>query len=278
MGEYSLIDCHFHAGPDVLPRAFTIREAGELYRQLNGWVVVKSHLGSTAASAYRARQEGLPVSGTLVLNRLDGGVAPHRVEQAVLAHGGFGPARLIVSLPTRDGSPGAGRHGVRVFDDVGLPLDATLEVLRSVRDTDSVVASGHLTRAESLRLIDAALDVGVQRILLTHALHPMSGFGLVELFALAALDQVWVETTLLSLRLQRVACADATALLTNYPRAVLSSDLGQSEHPGPAEAWRCAQRGMARDAFLFERVTLTAPQDLLFSGGTKSSRPGLSSI
>ena len=68
------IDVHYHAGPDAFVRRHGVIEAGRRYAALNGWVVLKNHLGCTAAQAWEARQEGLPVSGSVVLNESAGGI------------------------------------------------------------------------------------------------------------------------------------------------------------------------------------------------------------
>ncbi|MCF2436677.1 DUF6282 family protein [Streptomyces thinghirensis] len=94
------MDVHYHAGPDLYRRRLTAAGAGRAYAQVGGWVVLKSHLAPTAACAWEARQEGLPVSGALVLNELAGGVRTRPMEQAVYAHGPDTPARLLVHLPT----------------------------------------------------------------------------------------------------------------------------------------------------------------------------------
>nr|AGZ94204.1 hypothetical protein [Streptomyces sp. MMG1121] len=70
------IDVHYHVGPDAYLRRHTAATAGALYAEHEGWVVLKNHLGSTAAQAWEARQQGLPVSGSIVLNDLAGGFDP----------------------------------------------------------------------------------------------------------------------------------------------------------------------------------------------------------
>ncbi|WP_454119038.1 DUF6282 family protein [Microbacterium lacticum] len=273
--DVALVDLHFHAGPDIVHRRTTVREAGELYRQMNGWVVVKSHLGSTASSAYQARQEGLPVSGSLVLNEIAGGMSARAVELAAIEHGADQPARLVVYLPTL-GSGSAVHHAnlfhprlhgrrwsaVPIFDDRGRPLPETEDVLRAVRDTRAVLASGHLSRDDSLRLVDAAQRTGVERVLLTHALHPMSGFDLADLLALSGLTEVWVETTVLSLLLHRVNPEHARTLLASFPRSVLSSDLGQPEQPAPSHGWDWAKTWLVDDGLLAD-VAQAGPAALL---------------
>jgi hypothetical protein len=95
-----VVDVHYHAGPDLYRRRLTSVGAGRAYAEVGGWVALKSHLTSTTARAWEAREEGLPVSGTPLLNDLAGAVGTRAVRQAVFAHGPDNPARLVVHLPT----------------------------------------------------------------------------------------------------------------------------------------------------------------------------------
>lgn len=244
-----IVDVHYHAGPDVYRRRLTTGGAGRAYAEVDAWVVVKSHLGSTAAQAWEARQEGLPVSGSVVLNRLAGGIRPQVVEQAVYAHGPDGPARLVVYLPTltaaahvsalrrppfhpafdveRWRSPGLLNHAGRLREDVR-------EVLRAARDLPVVIATGHCIREETLRVVDEAARIGLPRLLLTHATHPMSGLRLDDLRQLARVPAVHVELTALTLLLGHRNAQHLGELVRTHPRVVFSSDLGQTDQPDVA--------------------------------------------
>ena len=94
------VDIHYHAGVDLYQRRHTTRVAGQRYAEQQGWVVAKSHLGSTAAQAWEARQDGLPVSGSLTLNMISGGLDVRSIEQSTYQHGQDSPMRLVVYLPT----------------------------------------------------------------------------------------------------------------------------------------------------------------------------------
>nr|WP_203685696.1 DUF6282 family protein [Streptomyces sp. SID14515] len=277
----AVVDVHYHAGPDLYRRRLTSAGAGRAYAEVNSWVVLKSHLTSTAARAWEARQEGLPVSGAVVLNDLCGGVHTGAMEQAVYAHGPDSPARLIVHLPTLAGpahtstlrrtsfhprlDPDQWRTAAVVDGEGRLRREVT-EVLRAARDLPVTVATGHCDREASLRVVEEAVRLGVPRLLLTHATHPMSGFTPTDLADLAHLPGLYVELTALMLLLGHRDAAHLGEVVRAHPRVVFSSDLGQPTQPDVKE-WLDLSGQWFRAAGLtnqqIKAVTRTNPAHLL---------------
>ncbi|WP_156377875.1 DUF6282 family protein [Williamsia sp. Leaf354] len=235
------VDLHHHAGVDTLRRRRTVIETGEAYAAIGAWVVVKSHLVPTTAAAWEARARGLPVSGSVVLNHGVGGLDPRVVVTAVLAHGPDAPARTVVYLPTVTGHahpagggqrpfhPDVAAHaaGVAVSDDDGHLRRETLEVIACCADLPVVLATGHSTREEVLRVIDAAVARGVSRLVVTHATHPMVGLTDTDLRDLADVEGLAIELTGLTYILGRQRPEQFFDSVRAHPRVLLSSDLGQ---------------------------------------------------
>ncbi|MGW7413918.1 DUF6282 family protein [Streptomyces sp. NPDC054863] len=276
-----VVDVHYHAGPDLYRRRLTSCRAARAYAEIGGWVVVKSHLGSTAAQAWEAREAGLPVSGAVVLNDLVGGVRTQVVQQAVYEHGPDSPARLVVHLPTLTGPahPTAlhrtpfhplldadSWRGAGVLDSDGQLRPEVREVLRAARDLPVVLATGHCNREEILKVIAEAVRLEVPRLLLTHATHPMSGLTESDLADLSQLDSVYVELTSLTRLLGHHDAARFRTVLDAHPRVVYSSDLGQPDQPTVRE-WLELSSTWFTEAGLDEKrireVTSTNPARLL---------------
>lgn len=276
-----VVDVHYHAGPDLYRRRLTTGGAGRAYAEVEGWVVIKSHLGSTAANAWEARQEGLPVSGAVVLNDLAGGVRPQVMEQAVYAHGPNAPARLVVHLPTLVGPAhrsalhrepfhpllDTGRwRGDRVLDGTGRLSRPVREVLRAARDLPVVLATGHCDREETLRVIDEAVRLDLPRLLLTHATHPMSGLTPEDLSQWTGLSDLYVELTALTLLLGHRDVRHLTDVVRAHPNVVFSSDLGQPDQPDLA-GWLAVSREWFTESGLtpveVEAITSANPSRLL---------------
>jgi hypothetical protein len=274
------VDIHYHAGVDLYQRRHTTRVAGQRYAEQQGWVVAKSHLGSTAAQAWEARQDGLPVSGSLTLNMISGGLDVRSIEQSTYQHGQDSPMRLVVYLPTLVDShastlqrtPFHSRMDVarlgrlRVSDESGRLRPSVHEVLRAARDLPVVIATGHANRAETLLLVDAALALGLDRLLLTHPTHPMCGLSLEDLASLADLPEVYVEVTALDRLLGHQDPLTFANVARSHPRIIYSSDLGQPNQPNVAD-WLNISQCWFTEAGLTDvevaKMTMSMPMSLL---------------
>src|SRR3990167_10970232 len=100
LSDYDFIDVHYHANPDLYERRHHVIEVGKQYQCHNGAVVLKSHLGSTAAQASVAQSLGYPVLPSVVLNTIAGGLDYKVVIRSLLEYRPLIPSRLIVHLPT----------------------------------------------------------------------------------------------------------------------------------------------------------------------------------
>lgn len=250
MIDADFIDVHYHAGPDAFVRRHGAMEAGRRYAALNGWVVLKNHLGCTAAQAWEARQEGLPVSGSVVLNEIAGGI-DYRVVQRSLCHHGDSEARLIVHLPTVTGRAHKSRlkrnsahwildeHPIRplTVSDGGQLNAQTLDVLRMARDYPVVISSGHADGHEVRLLIEAAVRLDVPRLMLNQPANPLTGLDASALLELSQAPMVYTEQTALTYLLGYQPWEDFARVLREVPRALYSSDLGQTSQPD-VEQWQ----------------------------------------
>ncbi|MEI2387388.1 DUF6282 family protein [Breoghania sp. JC706] len=260
------IDVHYHADPDAYVRRHGALEAGGLYAEYGGWVVLKNHLGCTAAQSVEARRAGLPLSGSLVLNEIAGGIDWRVVERSLCQAGcqrggqrggqtgqqtGAGEARFIVHLPTVTGHPHRSRlsrepanpilsrapiRPLRVSGEDGALLPETLDVMRLCRDHPLVLSTGHADKEDVYRLIDAALALGVPRLMLNQPASPMTGFSARELIELGAEPSLYIEQCALTYLLGYQSEEDFGAALTGISNLVYSSDLGQPSQPD-IEEW-----------------------------------------
>ncbi|OIK27491.1 DUF6282 family protein [Streptomyces malaysiense] len=269
-GQAAFVDVHYHVGPDAYVRRHTAVTAGEQYARLGGWVVLKNHLGSTAAQAWEARQQGLPVSGSIVLNDIAGGLDTRAVEQAVVQHGEDSGLRLIVHLPTVTGRthksrlartpahPLLARDGLRpltVTDGEGGLRAEVREILRMARDLPIVISTGHADGREVALLVEEAVRLDVPRVMLNQPANPMTGLTCADLLDIASAEQVWAEQTALTYLLGYQDWDDFSAVLAKVPRAVYSSDLGQTSQMDIGE-WTTHSRDWFEKAGLDEgRVT-----------------------
>ncbi|MDG9884284.1 DUF6282 family protein [Pseudomonas sp. GD04058] len=271
--DAEFIDVHYHAGPDAFVRRHGVIEASRRYAALNGWVVLKNHLGCTAAQAWEARQEGFPVSGSVVLNEIAGGI-DFRVVQRSLCQHGDSDARLIVHLPTVTGRAHQSRlkrnsahwildeHPIKplTVSHEGRLNAQTLDVLRMARDYPIVISSGHADAHEVRLLIEAAQQLEVPRLMLNQPANPLTGLDAEALLELARAPMVYTEQTALTYLLGYQGWDDFARVLREVPRALYSSDLGQTSQPD-IEQWQV-------DSLLwFERMGLDRKRALQVGRG-----------
>lgn len=255
---HGAVDLHVHAGPAYIKRR---TDAITMARQAAGagmaTLVLKDHHAPTATLAVQVDREvqGITVRGSVVLNATVGGINPSAVE-ANLAVGA-----AVVWLPTISAQahkdvigrgtvqfPASGRttqHDVDglvpIVDDRGglrPEVHELLEVLTSHPHT--ILATGHVSAAETQQVIEAALDVGLNRILVTHpdyivgaSLDQMRSWARRGVYSEIAGSTSWSGSS--------IACIPIARTLdvireVGTEALVLSSDFGQRENPPHCEA------------------------------------------
>jgi hypothetical protein len=249
-------DLHVHISPDVVERR--IDDIG-LARRFAGLglagFVLKSHYNSTAerAAVVREAVPGVQVLGAIVLNRAVGGVNPVAVE--IAAREG---ARKVW-LPTVDSEnerahlaaagpetklpvwsklefelreKGIGAEPVAVVDAEGELLPETRDVIALAAEHGMVLSTGHISAADALTVVDAALEAGVQHVVVTHPDYPGQAISINDQVELARKGAV-VErcfTTPYTGKCSWEQWIEGTRAV-GPERSVLSSDLGQVKNP-----------------------------------------------
>ncbi|TNL00510.1 hypothetical protein CYD30_28850 [Kosakonia cowanii] len=243
------IDVHYHVNPDAYMRRHSAATAGRIYAKNGGRVVLKNHLGCTAAQAWEVRQQGFPVYGSVVLNEIAGGI-DYRVVERSLCQNGDSDLRLIVHMPTITGRPHkstlnrTSSHSIlnlnpikplTVSNESGQLSSNALDVLRMARDQPIVVSTGHANEAEVRLLVDAAIRLNV-RLMLNQPANPMTGLSAEALIEIAKEPNIYVEQTSLTYLLGYQSKEDYYEVLRNVPNVIYSSDLGQTSQPD-IEKW-----------------------------------------
>ena len=168
-----VIDLHAHVAPETsmlnFNRAFDAIEAAQLAHiyGMRG-IVFKEHHTETASWAYLVSQmvPGVELYGGIVLNRAVGGINPVAVEAMALSRGGHG---RVVYMPTIDAEYRSQNPAEAVpVARNGQLLQEVLEVLEVMAEHDLALSTGHLSPEETLLLIRAAKDAGVDRIYVQH--------------------------------------------------------------------------------------------------------------
>jgi hypothetical protein len=189
-------DPHVHVAPDFAPRRITDLQLATRCEQLGlAGFGLKSHYTATAerAAVVTAARPGIRALGTITLNHAVGGLNATAVEVAarqgarivwlptVSAPGEFaevqdadpdGRVPVWVRFELELRAAGVRPRAVPVLDERDRALPELLEVLEVIAHHDLVLATGHLSQSEIIAVVDAAVDVGVGTIVVTHPEFP----------------------------------------------------------------------------------------------------------
>jgi hypothetical protein len=202
-------DTHIHVAHDVVEREVDdVSLARQFAERGMAGFVLKSHYTPTAerASVVRAAVPEVRALGAIVLNRAVGGMNPLAVEIAAregartvwqptvdavneagerehVKPGVKAPVWVKLQLELR--AQGLEIEPVPVVDDWGDVLDETRAVLGLVARHRLLLATGHISRDEIFAVVDAARELGVLQIVITHPEFPAQNLGVDDQRALA---------------------------------------------------------------------------------------------
>ena len=247
------VDIHVHFGPDpkVERRAGAIEVAQQAKEMGMQGLVLKSHEYPTHPVAYTAAQAmpGVIMVGGVSLNLEVGGLNPMAVE-ATARMGG-----RIVWMPTysarADRESKGLNGGIYLLDGEGRLLPEVYSILEVIRSHDMVLATGHLSTAESVELVRQARDMNISRIVVTHGttMSYWTGMTVEDMKTLANMGafiehciHVMMPTTY---RMDPRELAQAITTIGSE-NCILSTGFGQDFHPMPAEGMRMGIATMLR--------------------------------
>jgi hypothetical protein len=265
------VDLHVHSAPDVDRRRFDDLELARAAKDAGvGAVLIKSHQNSTVERAWLVSQcvPGIRVYGGLVLNETVGGLNPAAVRLALElgARQIWMPTRSARNHRLYHGQPG----GIAILDEQGELVPVVREILEAMAKSDCILGTGHLSPQETSVLVEAASNLGVSKILVTHpewgpTYHSYNAQkGLAER-PNVFFERCFVSTTHLcgSVPFQTI---ERAIVETGVERTILSTDLGQPETPPPAEGLRLYAERLRGSGFSVDQIRAmmhTTPERLL---------------
>jgi Family of unknown function (DUF6282) len=268
-----VVDIHAHSDPDSVPRSIDAIDAAKLARSrgIRG-LVLKNHYEPTASLAYLVRKEvpGIELFGGIALNRTVGGVNPAAVERMTRVKGGWG---RVVWMPTFDAENQVrfskeNRPFVSVSKD-GRLLPEVKEVLALIAKNKLTLATGHSSAREDLLLVRAAKDIGIDRIVVTHAMLPPVKMTVEQMKQAASMGAYleFVYNALIGPSKVFEMPEYAAAIRAVGPEhCILSSDLGQAGNPLHPDGLEAFFRGLRAQGFSvaeIDRMAKTNPARLL---------------
>ena len=249
-------DVHVHISPDVVERRIDDIALARRFEELGlAGIVLKSHYVPTAerAAVVQGVVPGVAVLGAIALNRAVGGMNALAVEVAARE------GARVVWLPTVDAvHETAGRSEPKPGDKVPVwaalqhdlrargiawsrwrcstttagVLPETRDVLATVAAHGLVLATGHLSRDEIFAVVDAALEEGVDEIVITHPEFPSQNLSVTDQETLARKGAL-LERTFTTPHTGKVSWERwlRNIRAVGAEHSVLASDLGQVDNP-----------------------------------------------
>jgi hypothetical protein len=245
------IDMHLHPGPDVFKCRIDALEAANQAKQagMKGFVI-KNHSYPTAPIAMMVNQlvPDFNAFGSVCLDYEMGGLNVHAVEYA-----GRSGAR-VVWMPTFSSANSRSKmrelglplegEGYSILDIKGQLAPEIHQILAVIKKHDMVLASGHMSPAETFALEREARKQGINKFVVTHPLdHEFfsQAFSKNDLVLLAK-NGAFIEFTLIALltwefRHDPEEMVDVIKTV-GAEQCIVSTDLGQIWNPPPVEGLR----------------------------------------
>ena len=200
------IDMHVHCQPDLLPRRQNAVAEVMMAREMGlRGLVFKNPCYPTMPLADLASRlvPGIAVFGGICLEYECGGLNPYAVETAaklgakVVWMPTFSSANSI-NLVNRLVKLGIKGEGLSILEKDGKIVSEVIDILRIIKDHEMVLATGHISARETIELVEKAKQIGITKILVTHAWFPilMESILTPEERKMLATEGVMIEYTL----------------------------------------------------------------------------------
>jgi uncharacterized protein DUF6282 len=283
-------DLQVHVYPDVIERRIDDLDLAQefLKHKLKGFAL-KSHYVPTyeRAKVVTKASPGITAFGAITLNHSVGGLNPVALEIAGRS------GNKIVWMPTVDAAnETAGRvdgpnaklpfwakiqrelsaEGISpppmtVLADDGKLNDPARHCLERIGKHDMILATGHLGRKEIYQLVKTGREMGLKRIVVTHAEFPSQNLSIQEQVELANLGATIEHcfTTMYTNKAPWDAFFESVRQV-GPERVILSTDLGQTINPSVAEGFGMFAQKMLDAGFTkadVQRMAVTNPSALV---------------
>jgi hypothetical protein len=275
-------DLQVHVGPDVIARRIDDIDCAKefLARGMKGFVI-KSHYVQTGERAQVASKAvpGSRVIGALTLNHSVGGLNPVAVELAGRTgckvvwmptvdaqnetagrlDGGSAKLPFWAKIQRELAAEGISPPPLSAVDESGCLVEPARRCLERIAKHNMILATGHLGRVEIFALVRAAKDMGLKKVVVTHAEFPsqsLTGDEQRELADLGAIIEHCFTTTY-------TGKAPWGRAFANIRRAgpsnvVISTDLGQTINPPVADGFAMFAQRLLDAGFTADEVRTMA--------------------
>jgi hypothetical protein len=275
-------DLQIHVGPDVIPRRIDDIDCAKefLAHKMKGFVL-KSHYIQTGERAQVVNKAvpGIKAFGAITLNHSVGGLNPVAVELAGRSgckmvwmptvdaenetagrlDGGSEKLPFWAKIQRELAAEGISPPPLTVIDASGHLNEPARRCLERIKKHNMILATGHLGRREIFALARAARDMGLKKILVTHAEFPSQSLTGDEQQALADMGAI-IEHCFTTTYTGKAPWETAFANIrkTGVARTLIATDLGQTINPPVAEGFAMFAQRLLDAGFSAEDVRTMA--------------------
>jgi hypothetical protein len=156
---------------------------------------------------------------------------------------------------------------ISVLDAGGSLSESTRSCVELIARHDMVLATGHLGRAEIFELVRAGREMGIKKVVVTHAEFPSQNLSADEQYELAQMG-AFIEHCFTTMHTGKAPWDSVLAAIRRVgpERCILSTDLGQTINPPVSEGFAMFAQRLLDDSFSVgqvRRMAVTNPQALL---------------
>lgn len=275
-------DLQIHVGPDVIGRRIDdIDCAGEFLAHGMRGFVLKSHYVQTGERAQVVTKAvpGIRAYGAVTLNHSVGGLNPVAVEIAGRSgckivwmptvdaanetagrlDGGTAKLPFWAHIQRELAADGISPPPLSVVDATGGVTEPVRRCLERIARHNMILATGHVGPREIFALVRAAGEMGVRKVVVTHAEFPsqnLTGDEQKELADLGAIIEHCFTTTHTGKATWEAAFANIRK--TGVSRTLISTDLGQTINPPVAEGFAMFAQRLLDAGFSVDEIRTMA--------------------
>jgi|SRR3989344_3495863 len=256
MNVKNFIDLHVHIGPEILPRKFTVQSIAEHEKNNIKGMALKNHLYSTMPLIRSVDAEKPLLIGSVTLNNYVGGLNP----DAIYASAKISNMPIIVWFPTINADNFLKRsiyeippewvgkgfvsrrssdvRGISIIDKEGRLTKEAISVLSAIKENGCVLATGHISWQEAEKLVEKAVTMGIDKIIVTHPVYQLIDMPVDVQKKLASKPGVYMEQNYAMYLIDKVPIEKIAGQIkaVGAERCIISSDMGQISSPSPSEA------------------------------------------
>ncbi len=274
MDVRTFVDLHVHIGPEILPRKYTVSTLVASEKNKLRGMALKSHFYPTMPLIKSVVCDDMLLIGSVTLNRAVGGLNP----EAILASAKISDRPLIVWFPTISAANflAKSKHeipsewvggsfqsrlssevkGISLLDNQRRLVPEARSVIQMIRNTDCILATGHVSWQEARSLVEEALVIGIRKIIITHPIYQLIAMPVEVQKELSGNKGVYVEHNYAMYSIDKIPIADIVKQIkyVTPKKCIISSDVGQPRSPSPSSALRTFAKLLREDGLSNEDI------------------------